>query len=153
MEFSLEEGQTERKLPEPGVWGFVVEEAREHVKERPDGTVSLGIKMKLHLVSGVTKLGTCYEYIMASKSAAWKTKEFLASVLPASERPVGAKIELSPDFLVGRRGRAEFIHRTYNGTASLSVKKYLPKASDYATNNHEQEKSGFYGTNATEAQF
>lgn len=134
MDFIIEDEQSqaityEREIVPTGVHEMVIKHAEEGPNEyktsdiNPDGTC---LKLRLATANGNHK----FVFDDIPKHLGWRAKQLAESV---GLKPVGGKLSLDPEALVGTTVTVEVSHYTSKaGKVSAVVKRYVPSATPAA---------------------
>jgi hypothetical protein len=110
--------QPEYKILDAGDYNFVVDDAQE--RNSKSGNAMIALKLK---VGEAPNDRNVYDYLVFDGKSEWKLGTFLHSI---QRHPgVGVEMEIDPNDLVGRSGRAKIKVELYNGNKSNKVQDYL----------------------------
>jgi len=110
--------QPEYKILDAGDYNFVVDDAQE--RNSKSGNAMIALKLK---VGEAPNDRNVYDYLVFDGKSEWKLGTFLHAI---GQHPgVGVEMEIDPNDLVGRSGRAKIKVELYNGNKSNKVQDYL----------------------------
>lgn len=110
--------QPEYKILDPGDYNFVVDDAQE--RDSKSGNAMIALKLK---VGDAPNDRNVYDYLVFDGKSEWKLGTFLHAI--GRHPGVGVEMEIDPNDLVGRSGRAKIKVELYNGNKSNKVQDYL----------------------------
>jgi hypothetical protein len=110
--------QPEYKILDAGDYNFVVDDAEE--RNSKSGNAMIALKLK---VGEAPNDRNVYDYLVFDGKSEWKLGTFLHSI--GRHPGVGVEMEIDPNDLVGRSGRAKIKVDLYNGNKSNKVQDYL----------------------------